>query len=500
MIKNIYLSLLCTLCLALVSCNDWLDVRQDLEQKEEDTFKKERGFRNALTGCYMAMADRGAYGEKLTMTNIESLANLWQMPDPATTSFNKQKTDYYLRTYQYDKEETQDAIKTIYAKLFNVITQANAIIINAEDHKGVFTEEKHYDIVLGEAYAIRALCQMDILRLFGQMPQNATRQVSLPYSESASLSVMPPYYNFNDYVSKLKSDLQTAESLLKDSDPVSGTTFDAASSDDDFFLNRRFRLNYWAVKALQARLCLYLGETGKAHDTAMQIINAKPLELSGSSDLAGNNLFLTCPSEALFMLSKYNLIDYSIELFSDANTSSGTLGNVYLITTEQLNQLYNGVETSSHNRYIRCWNKSVTDAYGIVHVALKKYWYNASDLNSNQSEALMTKLQVIPMIRMSEIYLIAIETSNDLAEVNSLYKTYMRSHDVMLTNNVFTTLDAARDEVINEYRREFFGEGLMFYVYKRKGMKKQMFNSSEVTEEDYEIPLPATEYDPSAVK
>ena len=38
-----------------VSCNDWLDVRPDTEQKEEDQFSTYKGFRDALTGCYICL-------------------------------------------------------------------------------------------------------------------------------------------------------------------------------------------------------------------------------------------------------------------------------------------------------------------------------------------------------------------------------------------------------------------------------------------------------------
>jgi len=498
---KIYFATFCLVCLGLMSCNDWLDVQQDMEQKEEDIFKNETGFRNALTDCYMELADTSAYGKCLTMTHIESLANLWQLPNPETSSYDDHKVSYYLRTYQYDVDDSKNAIKTIYGKLFNVITQANMIINHAKDNGSVFKSEKTYSIILGEAYALRALCQMDVLRLFGQLPQNATKQVSLPYSETATLDVMPPYYNFSDYVAKLKADLSSAENLLKDNDPVYGTTFNEASDDDDYFEYRQFRLNYWAVKAMQARLYLYLGETESAHSTAMEIINAEPLTLSGVSDLSTDNLYLTCPSEALFMLSKYDLIDYTITLFDDANTNRvGFFGQQYDLTMSQLNQLFLGVQTSSHNRYLRVWRPNVSDSQGSQFAILKKYWYNSTDLTSNQSSNLMTKVQVIPMIRLSEIYLIAIETSTNLSEVNSLYKTYMRSHEVLLTEDAFSTLDAAREEVVNEYRREFFAEGLMFYVYKRKGATTQMFNDNEVTEDNYIVPLPTSEYDPSTVK
>lgn len=499
---KIYFTVFCLACLGLMSCNEWLDVQQDNEQKEENIFKTENGFRNALTDCYMELADTSAYGMNLTMTSIECLGNLWQLPNPETNSYNKYyKAAYYLRTYQYDVDDSKNVIKRIYGKLFNVITQANMIINHAKDDEGVFESEKTYSIILGEAYALRALCQMDVLRLFGQLPQNATKQVSLPYSETATLDVMPPYYSFSDYVAKLKTDLSKADSLLKGHDPVYGTTFNSASDDDDFFEYRQFRLNYWAVKAMQARLYLYLGETEAAHTVAMEIINAQPLTLSGATDLTATNMFLTCPSEALFMLSKYDLIDYTITLFSDDNKSQvGFFGGLYDLTMDQFNQLYQGVQTSSHNRYIRVWNKNKYDGQKTSYVTLRKYWYDSTNPTSGQSDYLMTKVQVIPMIRLSEIYLIAIETSTDLSEVNSLYQTYMRSHEVLLAEDAFSSLDAAREEVINEYRREFFGEGLMFYVYKRKGATTQMFNDNAVTEENYIVPLPASEYDPSVIE
>lgn len=499
---KIYFAALGIACLGLTSCNEWLDVQQDNEQKEEDIFEKETGFRNALTNCYMELAVRDAYGEKLTMTHIESLANIWQMPSPEESmASDSYETDYYLRTYQYTTDYCKDAIEAIYGKLFNVITQANMIINHAKGNESVFDSEKTYSIILGEAYALRALCQMDVLRLFGQLPQNATKQVSLPYSETATLDVMPPYYGFSDYVAKLKSDLSEAESLLKDNDPVYGTTFNSASDDDDFFEYRQFRLNYWAVKAMQARLYLYLGETESAYSTAMEIINAQPLTLSGTVDLAADAQYYSLPSEALFLLSKYDLIDYSITLFADPTASIfGARGSRYILSLDQFTELFKGVNTSSNNRYVRQYNSRTTDSFGTLYVPLKKYYYNSNDLSSTQSDNLMTKLQVIPMIRLSEVYLIAMETSNDLSEVNSLYNTYMRSHEVLLTTDAFSTLDAAREEVVNEYRREFVGEGLMFYVYKRKGATTQMFNDNTVTEDNYIVPLPTSEYDPSVIE
>ena len=103
------------------------------------------------------------------------------------------------------------------------------------------------------------------------------------------------------------------------------------------------------------------------------------------------------------------------------------------------------------------------------------------------------------MLRLSEIYLIAMETSTSLTEVQTLYDTYMSACSFTLYTP-FETLEQAREEIINEYRRELFGEGQMFFTYKRKASTWMMWNSETIKEDDYVLPLPATEYDPSFIK
>ena len=53
-------ALICNIAFStmLTSCNDWLDVRPETEQKEDDQFSTENGFQMALTGCYLHMANQ----------------------------------------------------------------------------------------------------------------------------------------------------------------------------------------------------------------------------------------------------------------------------------------------------------------------------------------------------------------------------------------------------------------------------------------------------------
>lgn len=500
--KKYILALVAITSVTLTSCNDWLDVRGDMETKEEELFSKKRGFCDALTGCYMSLADQNAYGEKLTMSNIESLANLWYLDD-----YQYLKADYYLKQHNYEQDDARAAIKAIYAKLFNVVTQANTLLKNLGESGDVIVDPALRAVIEGEAYAIRAYCQFDILRLFGQLPQNGTLQVSLPYSETASIDVIPPYYTFSEYVTKLENDIDKALGLLKDNDPIFQYTFTQLNNvssqivDEESLYFRQSRLNYWAVKGLQARMYLYLGNKSKAHSIAMDIINAKNVEgspvrsLNSVYDLAENRF--ACPSECLFNLSKYDLLDYTVSLlYGGAVTNANAQPEKQLlVSSEMLTSLYAGMNTASHNRYQKQWNRNVKDAFALPYAATKKYYY------TDEASSPMVYNQIIPMIRMSEIYLIAIEGATDLPLANSLYDTYMRDRNILSENaTYFTSLEDIPSVLLNEYRREFYAEGQMFYTYKRTNATTMMFRTSPVTESEYIIPLPDTEFNPNDIQ
>ena len=234
----------------------------------------------------------------------------------------------------------------------------------------------------------------------------------------------------------------------------------------------------------------------------MEIINAKGadgnpvISLSGISDL--QNGYNGLPSECLFYLSKYNVNDYANQVLL-GGLDKQVRDYYFSITNDMLNELYASIPgaTASHNRYLNEWNRLAKDVGSKVAPTLKKYWYDES--KNSGSNILVTKLQIIPMLRLSEIYLIAMETSNSLTEVQSLYDTYMSACSFTLYTP-FESLEQAREEIVNEYRRELFGEGQMFFTYKRKAAPTMLWNSEMIKEDDYIIPLPATEYDPALIK
>lgn len=508
--KKHIITTLCALgALCLTACSDWLDVKSDTVEREKDLYTSYQGYKEALAGCYTAMVNRSVYGEKLTMTDIENLACLWQPLQGDTYGDHRGALQEALMKHEYGNQYAEDAIKSIYGGLYNVISQVNILLSHEDEAQRTITTSQSRNVLLGEAYALRAYCHMDVLRLFGQMPQNATKQVQLPYAEKAGINEVAPYYGFDAFVEKLQKDLDKAESLLKESDPIVGHTYyqlnmegnDPITLDDEFLQYRRFRMNYYAVKALKARLYLYLGKKEQAYAEAKAVIGAttedgsKVIDLSGISDT--DDGYNALPNECLLALSAPNLIDYSINLLGDPTAQIDNYSHMHVSTTMLNQELFANQSTVSNNRYLKVWNKDAMNNQGITYPAICKYYYNAQNYTkASDYFTLLTRLQVIPLIRLSEMYLIVLETTNDLAEANNLYVDYMASHNVNITTS-FASLDEVRSEVIDEYRREFYAEGLMFYVYKRLGTAAMKWNSDEMTENQYIIPLPNTEYNPN---
>lgn len=466
----------------LSSCSEWLDVKPLTEEREKDLFTTYQGFKDALSGCYSDLAGANLYGERLTMADIENLACLWAEPDQTGLP-----AQYYLWHHQYDNTYSEAALKSIYGGLYNVVAQANKIIEHVGTDGSAIKSTDARNVIEGEAYALRAFCQMDVLRLFGQMPQGAVKQVSLPYALKAGINDIAAYYSYSDYVKLLEQDLDHAEQLLAQSD-------NDALEDDDFFQYRQFRLNYQAVRALKARLYLYTGQTEKVHQLAMDIIENSGKSLSGLTDIP--NGYYTLPGETLFGLSNRSLADYAHSLLGGDNSIQVDRSSMLYVDEMSLDwMIYWGVNTASDNRYLYTWNHNTVDAMGNRYPTLRKYYYDTNAYSSaSDLSTLLTKIQVMPIIRLSEIYLIAMETTTDLNEANQLWKIYMASHNVNVTDD-FYSLGEVQYNIVDEYRREFFGEGVMFYVYKRLGTSDMMFSPSAMTENEYVLPVPTTEYD-----
>lgn len=483
MIMRNYLIYIILSLFLLTACNDWLDVEPKTQVKDDMMFQSQNGFQDALTACYIKMNSATLYGKNLTMTIVEYLAQHWSL------STNNHRNESLIRDFKYESAYAQNQFSMIYGELYNVIVQANLVLEHLQNEKDVIKSPQLAAVIEAEALAIRAFCHFDILRLFGAMPQNRTQSVNLGYAETVSTHAIPSY-GFDDFTTLVLRDLDRAEALLKEHDPVMEYSFTALN----YFMNadynvdlqnpflgyRQFRFNYYAVKAIKARIYRYMGDHENAYKQAIEIINAKTKSGDPISTLAGKTDFeskhYTLPSECLLALNNFQLGDIIKNLFTPLN--------LYLDKNRLEKDLFVGQSMAINNRAINIWNILNSDSQGRIKPTIRKYMQPESDPSA-------LKQQIIPLIRLSEIYLIAIESSSDIAEINKLYLEYMMARSVDATP---LTEANKMEEIIREYRREFFAEGQMFYTYKRLGTTKLLWKKDrEVSEKDYLVPLPTSE-------
>lgn len=465
------------------SCSGWLEENPKTQVPLDKMFESEQGFMDALTSCYIKMNNTTLYGRQLTMVELEYLAQHW---DINTSTGTSNITSF--KNFDYTTEYAESFIDGVFGQMYNLISQANIVLENLKTKGHNIHSDQLRGIIEAEALAIRAFAHTDILRLFGQLPKEATIQVSLPYAETVGIESIP-YYSFTEFVKKINADLDAAEKLLEEFDPLlipvtPGSTstygFSTVYPDEEFLSYRRFRFNYYAVLALRARLNMYIGNTDEAARYASTVVEKSKLELAGDSDYASENYAL--PSECILALSNSELATISTVLM-------GTSTYNYLTTTH-LNELFAG--NGNSNRIISGWNTVYQNQQQSITPVINKYRQPASGSTASLIQ-LSTQKQVIPLIRLSEMYLILMETAPNVDAFNGYYDTYLRARNLSLAQVPTVTPETMQTTVVDEYRRELFGEGQMFYTYKRLGMTTMKWRRNAVTEENYVVPLPRNE-------
>lgn len=462
------LKILLVLCLIIcMSCNKWLDVKPETELELDEIYSEQQGFQDVLIGCYLKLKVDAIYGANLMYGNIEYLAQHWD--------YNANTSAEDLSRYNYKVESVQNTFSSIYSSLYRVIVEINAMLENIDKQHDIF-EPGMYEIIKGEALAMRAFCHFDLLRLFGPMPTKVTEKLVLPYVRIASIEYHP-HHTYQEYTKYLEEDLINAENLLKGYDPISpfAKSFNRSNSAVEFLQNRTVRFNYYAVKALEARFYLWLGGEKKAdaYQCAQEVITAvdnseSPLfRLGNTTELTNEDYVFSC--EHILSLYDYKLYDKIESAFTESARYKKDKGQI-------TNELY--VPGTTDIRYT-LWTETVAEDGARAHT-LKKFW------QKSEEEA----MNLLPLIRLSEMYLIAIECAS-LEEANMLYEEFCVSRDIPQMQ--ISDEGQLKDLLLKEYNKEFYGEGQAFYAYKRMAKEDVLWAPNLLREEDYIVPLPLDE-------
>lgn len=464
----------------MVSCDSWLEVKPYDKISEGELQKSEEGYQKMLNGIYIDLNSDALYGQSLSVEMIEVMGGAYAIGTDNSVWGNYKD----LSNYQYGTEYWRNRLDQTWNKAYALILNCNKILENIDQNQGLFTGGNYY-AVKGEALALRAMLHFDMLRLFGPVYAKDSDKKAIPYYNKQTNSP-EPILTAKEVAEKVVADLEEARILLAN-DPVKteGTLMSGSQDGTSNFMRyRALRLNYYAVEALLARVNLYMGNKTEAFKYATDVIKTAD---QGIFPFVDKSLVIGSPadpdrifsSEVLFALTNTSRSKIHKNFYDPSR-----LPNYVFRMDDNLmsNIVYGGAATTGgyqdDYRYRANW----------IATGSNRYFYKYSDMVANGS----IQNTMIPMIRLGEMFLIAAESQSDNLANGVQYINALRRNRGVANLQTLTP-----DLLKYEYIRELYGEGQLFYLYKR--LNSDIITSSNANKNPkasdliFVVPLPDSE-------
>lgn len=473
--RNLNYYLLVLLALTFTSCKKWLDVKPEDKFIENQLYSTPQGFADANNGFYINNGDNKLYGATLTCTTMDVLAQLY-LVSAGNTSY------YQMSTYGYNQDKPKATIDAIWTNLYLSIANANKLLESLDTYQTVL-DVKTRNLYRGETLGLRAMYYFDLMRMFTKSYSTDSLSQVLPYYDKITYE-FSEYMPSNYVMKKVLQDLKNAEELLQGSDPAIDQSRVSRLSNTYGRDTRNYKMNYYAVKALQARVNMWKGDKVAALKAAKVLIeNQSKFPWTTLNDLSlgiGNKIFGT---EMIYGVENTKLNDVYTDAFSAALFDSDILApntsGTFINAT-----VFEGYATDYRNQYI--WKVN-----GRPYPTFFKYQdIGNTSYNTNRT---------VPIIRMGEMYLIAAECEQD----NTLAVDYLNT--LRIKRNIpalptGTTGPALTTAIMKEYRKEFYGEGQLFFYYKRTQTSSVISAGTNaamtITAANFTFPVPLSETTP----
>lgn len=404
--KSLILAAIVTL---LVACNkDFLDVKPQQSVLIEDVFSQMSTSRAAVNGLYSLMQSYSYYGRD-AMVIPEVLS------DNVTRSVRTGNRYTGMNTMTHTATDAN--VSRMWNQMYQVATNANAIIANEDNIKKIATslEQAEAAQLVGEAYAVRAMVYFDLAKFFGR-PLNFTADgshlcvplVLKPITKIEEV-VFPARNTAAEVYAQIDKDIAEALKRL----PVDGGVINSGSVSNAMF---RTRMNRWSATALRARVAIFREDWPTAVAAATEVINSGRYSLYSFGSMLQD--FRTQNSgESIF------------EVVNNSNDNPGTDSYAYLSSQQGYGELL-GTITSMNSRSTGTTLstfRSLYDAYAATDV--RRGFVALGNRNALGGETnvplclkyvnITTYLENIKVMRIAEMYLSRGEALARLAIANN---------------------------------------------------------------------------------
>lgn len=407
-----YIFLILLLAITLSSCDDFIDKTPIDQIASEEFFDNQNSAQAAVLGIYRSMESSFYYGQSMVI-----------VPEFAAGHV-RHASNYpeYVDFKRNDIRIDNPWVANIWNQSYSIINAANNVIERVPQMDN-FTSEDLQKQLIREAKFLRALVYFNLLRSWGDVPL-----ITTPTTSSSDFNVSRTSANL--VYEKVIEDLKDATNLP--------ATYNSTESVD------KGRATQYAAKALLAKVYLYTGNNEMAAFYAKDVIENggySPADDYGSIWLDENS------SESIFELQFDEQATNAL-----AGVSNPTASALFFAS----DKVYDMFEADDNRR-----DFTINTQGGVQYIG-KYRNYNPATQN-------------IPVLRLSEIYLIYAEA---LARANNsaigdpyLYYKKIRDRAGLTTPDESTfDLDSFITAVQREKRLEMMFEGEAWYDYTRTGL------------------------------
>ncbi|KGE13087.1 RagB/SusD family nutrient uptake outer membrane protein [Sphingobacterium deserti] len=429
----------CALLLALscTACKDFLDVPPTNANDADRAIQTANDAQIVINGIQRQMTNSAYYGRNFIVYGEAKGGDV--------TLFSQGRGLDALYTFNHNPQANNFA--GFWTTIYNVIYQANNLLENIEKLETAGTTE-NFALAKSEAHTLRALAYFDLVRLYGKQFTDDKSAFGVPnilktlaYNETPLRATVEENYN------QIVADLKAGEAGLPKT-------------------KRDGYLNYFANKALQARVHLSMAQYPEALAAAEEVINSGVYNLYSNTQWV-NSWQSQFGSESLYELvieqNQADLARASLGFyFMRRGHQTGALGN-FLASTPFLNALRQDMGD------VR-WGVMARDESSASRLGSCYKYLGSTTFSGDKGSSNYTAVN-IKVIRLSEVYLIAAEaalklpTPDRVKAANYAQQIHRRSPNLPAIDA--TTI--SEDLILSEKSKEFFQEGIRYFDMLRLG-------------------------------
>jgi len=474
----------------LASCQkDFLDNRPQQSVFTEDVFSSMPTARAAVNGLYSLMQSYSYYGrDAMVIPEVIS--------DNMTRSVRTGNRYTGMNTMTHTATDAN--ISRMWNQMYQVVTNANAIIANEEKLKTIITplQQEEFGQLIGEAYAVRALAYFDLAKFFAR-PLKHTADGShlcvplvLKPITKVDEVVYPARNTAAEVYAQIDKDLAEAIKRL----PATGNVYNSGAINNSFF---KIRMNRWGTLALRARVAIFKEDWPTAVAASTEVINSGKYSLFTYGSMA-QDFRTPNNNESIF------------EVTNNSNDNPGTDSYAYLSSQGGYGELLGtsaAMNSKSTGTTLTTF-KGLYDSYTPTDV--RRQFVALGDRNSLGGEKnvplclkytnIVTYLENIKVMRIAEMFLSRGEALARLAVLNndaaSLTASLVdinrirKSRDTASSTKPFAAsllatpptgsirATALLDSIIVERRKEFALEGQRIFDLNRTKTSYVKINSA----------------------